>query len=212
VRLHTLDYRDSGMQGAPDNQHPDSLYQARLDDVARDLARVICKVRPHVVITHDAGGAYRHPDHVKVSQAVSHAWDQVGQARAFPELRADGYAPWRPSRLYYTAIPRSAVKWFVRLMRLLRRDPRHFGQNKDVDLTQAGVPDEQIHVRLDVGPYLTVKEQASTCHKSQGGEGATRFIPAFARRRLLRYEYFVQARPSGARSHQDLFAGLELDR
>src|SRR5512143_376893 len=28
VTLHTLRYRDSGMEGSPDNKHPDSLYQA----------------------------------------------------------------------------------------------------------------------------------------------------------------------------------------
>jgi len=199
INSHTLDYRDSGMQGAVDNQHPNSLYQADLDDVARDLVRVIRRVRPHVVITHDPSGGYFHPDHVKVNRAVDRAWELTG---------AEGDALWQPSRLYYTVIPRSTLKWFVRILRLLGRDPRHFGHNQDIDITQVGVPDEHIHVRLDIGPYLALKEQASACHRSQGGAGATRLFPAFARRRFMRYEHFVQAQPPGARPHQDLFAGL----
>jgi LmbE family N-acetylglucosaminyl deacetylase len=210
VHLRTLGYRDSGMEGAPDNQHPESLYQADLDQVACDLAREISLVRPHVVLTHDPTGGYFHPDHVRVNHAVRRAWARTGDANAYPMLRAEGYAPWQPARLYYTVIPRAALKGFLRLLRLLRRDPRHFGQNKDVDLTQVGVPDERIHVRLDVKPYVSLKEWASACHKSQGGAGALRAMPAFLRRRFMRYEHFVQAEPPGAGPHGDLFEGLDL--
>ena len=183
VSLRTLGYRDSGMEGAPDNRHPASLYQADLDQVARDLVCIISLVRPHVVLTHDPTGGYFHPDHVRVNHAARRAWAKTGDASAYPLLRADGFGPWQPERLYYTVIPRSALKWFLRILRLLRRDPRNFGQNGDIDLTQVGVPDEQIQVRLDVGPYLNVKEQAGACHKSQGG-GAVRVLPSFLRRRL----------------------------
>lgn len=209
VRLHTLPYRDSGMAGTPDNAHPDSLYQADLAQVASDLTQIIRKIRPHVIITHDPTGGYFHPDHVKVSQAVSLAWDQAGGPQAHPEWAAEGHAPWQPVRLYHTAIPRSTLKCFIRILRLLRRDPTRFGQNQDIDLTQVGVPDEQIHVRLDIGPFLRVKEQASACHTSQGGGGATSWLPGFLRHRLLSYEHFVQARPEGVRPHADLFDGLD---
>ena len=91
VHLHTLDYRDSGMQGAADNQHPHSLYQAALDGVARELVHVMRQVRPHVVLTHDPSGGYFHPDHIKVSRAVSRAWELAG---------SDGNASWQPSRLF----------------------------------------------------------------------------------------------------------------
>jgi LmbE family N-acetylglucosaminyl deacetylase len=198
------------MEGARDNRHPDSLYQADLDSVACDLVRVMREVRPHVVVTHDPTGGYFHPDHIKVNHAVRRAWDRVADVQAFPQFLSAGYAPWRPERLYYTVIPRSALKWFLRFLRLFRQDPRRFGRNKDIDVTQVGVPDEKIHVRLDVGPYLAIKERASACHKSQGGAGAFRAFPTRVRRRFMRYEHFVQARPSEARPHRDLFEGLGL--
>ena len=95
-------------------------------------------------------------------------------------------------------------------MRLLRRDPQRIGQNKDIDLTRVGAPEDQIHVRLDVGEYLAVKEKASACHTSQGGGRDLRWVPRIIRRRILRHEHFVQAYPKRARRHNDLFDGLDL--
>ncbi len=210
ARLRMLNYRDSGMQGISDNQHPESLYQADLDDVAQDLVSVMCEVRPHVVITHDPTGGYFHPDHIKVNRAVCRAWDKMTHSHATTEL-CDGIdGLWRPMRLYYTVIPRSALKWFVRVACLLRRDPSRFGRNNDIDLTRVGVPDDQIHVRIDVGSYVWIKEQASACHKSQGGAGALRVVPRLVRRHYMRCEYFVQAQPPMAQQHRSLFEGLEL--
>jgi LmbE family N-acetylglucosaminyl deacetylase len=205
VKLHMLDYRDSGMQGTLDNGHPDSLYQADLDDVARELTRVMCRTCPQVVITHDATGGYFHPDHMKVHQAVRRAWAFLAGTGGCPQSEAEGYETWQPGRLYCSVIPRSALKWFVLIMRLLGRDPRRFGQNQDVDLTRVGVPNDQIQVRLDVGRYVPVKEQASACHQSQGGGGAQRRLPGFMRRRFMRYEFFVQLEPPGAGPHSSLF-------
>jgi len=210
VHLHTFHYRDSGMEGAADNRHPESLYQADLDDVARDVASVIREVRPHVVITHDPTGGYFHPDHIKVNHAVLRAFDRAGDPEAYPELLAAGLHPWLPARLYYVVISRAYLRWFILMLRLRGKNPRRYGRNQDVDLTQVGVPNKMIHVRLDVSPYVTVKREASACHKSQGGGGAQRTLPRFLRQRALRYEYFIQAYPPGARRHKDLFEGLQV--
>jgi LmbE family N-acetylglucosaminyl deacetylase len=210
VRLHALDYRDSGMEGAPDNEHPDSLYQADLDEVAHKLARVMCRLHPHVVITHDATGGYFHPDHIKVHRAVRRAWDNLADTGGCSGPGDEDDNTWWPRRMYCSVIPRSALKWFVILMRLRGRDPRRFGQNQDVDLTRVGVPDDEIQVRLDVGRYVPVKEEAGRCHQSQGGGGAQRWLPRFMRRRFLGYEFFVQLEPPGAGPHSDLFEGLDV--
>ncbi len=209
VQLHRLDYRDSGMEGTPHNQHEDSLYQADLDEVAHELARIVGQVRPQVVITHDATGGYFHPDHIKLHQAVRRAWDDLHSNDIVPQPKAGGYQAWPPLRLYSIVIPRSALKWFIFLVRLRGRDPTRFGQNQDVDLTQVGIPDDQIQVRLDVKRYVPIKEQASACHRSQGGGGAQRWLPAFLRRRFMRYEFLMQLEPPGAAPHTDLFEDLD---
>lgn len=199
VQLHSLNYRDSGMKGADGNEHPDSLYQADLDAVAKDIVALIRQVRPDVVISHDITGGYFHPDHIKVSQAVSRAFDQM-----------DGDAS-RPERLYHTVFPRSQVVWLVRILRLLHllrvpgTDPTRFGDNGDIDLTHLGVPADEIHVWLNVGGYLTVKRRASACHRSQGGGVMPGFVPAALWRRFERYDAFSQVFPIPASPHHDLF-------
>lgn len=202
--LHLLDYRDSGMEGAADNQHPASLYQADVDEVAARVMRLIGELRPQVVVTHDPTGGYFHPDHIKTNHAVARAWSQMSEPGSGPP----GYTMWRPDRLYYGVIPRSQLRWMLYLLRLTGRDPKHFGQNHDVDLTSAGIEDRYIQVRLNVGAYLSYKEQASACHRSQGG-GAARHFPNFLARRAQRYEHFVQAYPLNGRRHADLFDGLD---
>jgi len=209
VHLHTLSYRDSGMEGAPDNKHPRSLYQADLDDVARELVQVIRRVRPHVVITHDPSGGYFHPDHIRVNHAVRRAWPRLADGAAYLGLNSENSQPWQPSRLYYAALARSSLRWYVWLLRLQGQDPKHYGRQRDVDLTQVGVPDRELHVWLDVEAYESVKLEAGACHRSQGG-GSTRWRmgPRWLTRRAMRYEVFVQAYPSGAHKHSDLFEGL----
>ena len=49
------------------------------------------------------------------------------------------------------------------------RNPRQFGRNKDIDLVQITQWETPVHARIDVRPYLEIKERASACHKSQGG-------------------------------------------
>lgn len=192
VRLHTLDYRDSGMAGASDNDHDASLFQASLDEVAQDIRALIEQVQPQVILSHDANGDYFHPDHIKVHQAVIKALADMPAASA--------------PRLYVSAIPSRQIEIGVRLLRLLGKDPTRLGDNNDMDLTRMGTPEAEIHVRLDVRRFLPIKEQASRCHRSQGGGAGPNWLPRFVMRWFLRYEYFVQVLPPGARPHDDFFA------
>ncbi len=203
ARLHLLGYRDSGMEGSPDNAHPDSLYKAPLERVVRDLVAVIRRIRPHVVITHDPTGWYFHPDHIKVHRAVQVAFGRAGD----PRFDVGGLPPWTPQRLYFPVTPRSSLRLWLWILRLQGKDPRRYGRNGDIDLTRVGVPDNWVHVRLDVGPYLKIKEAAGACHRSQGG-GTRRWMPRWLRRRSLRFEHFTQAYPQPPRRHRDLFEGV----
>ena len=86
-----LGYRDSGMAGSPDNQHPDSLAMAPLEQAAGRVVKVIRELKPEVVITHDPLGGYRHPDHIAVHRATVAAFKAAGDASMYPET------PGRPS-------------------------------------------------------------------------------------------------------------------
>jgi LmbE family N-acetylglucosaminyl deacetylase len=205
AHLHTLAYRDSGMAGAPDNQHPASLFQAPLDAVVGDLVRIIRETRPHVVITHEQGCGYQHPDHVKVSQAVARAWAAAADSAACPELAAAGLTPWAPARLYHLVVPRRVIRRFIRRLQARGQDPCRFGVNGDIDLTGLGTPDRAVHVCLDVRAWLPVKLEASACHRSQG---AGLHWPEFLGRWAMGFEHLVQVLPAGAQRHADLFEGV----
>lgn len=58
-------YRDSGMLGAPANDHPRAFIGADDELVAEQMACWIRRIRPDVVVVYDAGGTYGHPDHIK---------------------------------------------------------------------------------------------------------------------------------------------------
>src|SRR5579859_4448075 len=89
----TFGYRDSGMMGAADNQHADSLWNAPLEEVTQRVVEVMRHARPQVVITFNTFGGYGHPDHIKINQAT---------VAAFQQLQAE---PDHPQKLYYTTGP-----------------------------------------------------------------------------------------------------------
>jgi LmbE family N-acetylglucosaminyl deacetylase len=85
-------YRDSGMMGTPDNEHPESSWQAPLEVITEKVVEVMRRVRPQVVMTFNTFGAYGHPDHIKINQAA---------VAAFRQLQSE---PEHPEKLYYSAV------------------------------------------------------------------------------------------------------------
>ncbi len=203
-----LGYRDSGMAGSPDNQNPASLYQAPLTEVVGKIVASMRAHRPQVVMCDNQFGGYGHPDHIKLHQATVAAFAAAGDAAQYPEAGP----PWQPQRLYFTAFSPGLLKLMVRIMPLLRKDPRKFGRNQDVDLVQIVSWETPIHARVDVRPYLAIKDAASACHKSQGGDqDRFRWIPQFIQRRYWGSESFTRGIPApkpGAPAERDLFESV----
>ncbi len=81
-------------------RHPDGILENTLE-LRRELASVIRRHKPHVVVTIDPWRHYQfHPDHRAAGQA---ALDAVYAAREwfiFPEQLADGVDPWRVREVY----------------------------------------------------------------------------------------------------------------
>jgi LmbE family N-acetylglucosaminyl deacetylase len=203
-----LGYRDSGMAGSPDNQHPASLYQAPMDEVVGKIVASMRKHRPQVVICDNQFGGYGHPDHIKLHQATTRAFEIANDATQYPEAGP----PWQPQRLYFTAFSPGLLKLLVRLMPLFRQDPRKVGRNHDIDLVQIVSWETPIHARVDVRSYLEIKDKASACHKSQGGDqDSFKWIPQFIQRRYWGSETFTRGVPApepGAPVERDLFENV----
>jgi len=85
-------WRDSGMMGTAGNDDPRCFWRADVDQAARALLDVIGEVRPQVLVTYDANGAYGHPDHIQAHRVAWRAYELAG-----PDL-PDG-----PAKFYATA-------------------------------------------------------------------------------------------------------------
>jgi LmbE family N-acetylglucosaminyl deacetylase len=204
--VHFLDYRDSGMAGSSDNQHPLALAAQPVEAVAAKVATYLRRLQPQVVLTFDPIGGYHHPDHIAVHHATRRAFDLAGD----PAFQ-DGAAPFRPSRLYFHVIPMRFLRFALRLLPLIGSDPHHFGRNGDIDLTAiVADSDFPVHARINYRPVRAQKEAASACHASQLSGG-----PGFGPLRWARYllgstDYYMRAIPPA--DHQprekDLFAGI----
>ena len=71
-------WRDSGMMGTEGNDDPRCFWRADVDQAARALLDVIDEVRPQVVVTYDADGAYGHPDHIQAHRVAWRACELAG--------------------------------------------------------------------------------------------------------------------------------------
>lgn len=156
-----LGYRDSGMDGTPENEDARSLHRAPFDEVVAQLTAQIRDVRPGAVITFGADGIYGHPDHVAVHRAtvaaVKAAADD-GQPTGLGE-------PWRVPALYFSAVPRE------RIQAMADRSDGPFRQMSDEQLANLGTPDDEITTKVDVSQYRERKEQVIRAHQTQVGEG-----------------------------------------
>lgn len=166
--VHLLDYRDSGMSGSADNKNPEALINAPLDQVAKEIAEYIRRIKPQVILTFDPIGGYFHPDHIFVHQAATKAFYLAGD----PAFKSS-FPPYKPKKLYYHTIPRQLIRVYGRILRFAGKDPSKFGKNKDIDLTLIAGQDFPIHARINYASVKNKKIAAAACHASQGGAGLT---------------------------------------
>ena len=200
-----LGYRDSGMDGTPDNEHPRSLYQAPPNDVVARLVEIIREVRPDVVFTHDPTGGYGHPDHVTVHYRTVKAFEAAGDGAVLKEHMTTTHPAWTPKFLYYVCFPRSNFQNMWRRMTELGIEPPFASLEAD----KIGSPDEAVTTTLDVGLYFETKTASLACHRTQmNPDGPFRNLPPELMREIMGTEYFTLAVSQGEKRGEDLLAGL----
>lgn len=204
--VHFLDFRDSGMEGSPDNKHPQALAAADLDVVAAKIVGFMRSLCPQVVITFDPVGGYMHPDHIAIHKATVRAFHAAGDAGQFPsDLPA-----YQPTKLYYHTFPRGFLRMTVTLMKLLGKDPHKFGKNGDIDLVRVSGARFPVHASVDYRSVLEKKNLAVACHASQGGMRITVGALDFLRKIFGVSDQYMQAYPPPIKHHQkDLFEGTD---
>ena len=206
AKVHYLGYRDSGMSGSPENNHPQALVQAPVDEVAKKIALLIRNIKPQVIITFDPIGGYMHPDHIAVHNACVAAFKIAGDKA----IKLDNLSPFTPPKLYFHIFPRGLLKYFVKLMPLFGKDPSKFGKNGDIDLALIMNQDFPTHARINYRKVAEQREKASACHASQGGDRQSGYFLTWILRLLSTNESFMRAVPPPVKGHpeRDLFKGI----
>ena len=196
--LRFLGYRDSGMAGTVDNEHPDSLHQAPDEAVVSRLADIMRETQPNLVLTHDPSGGYGHPDHIAVCRHVTTAFRRV-YGREGIGTNATAMS------LYYVCFPRSNFRRMWREMLDLGITPPF----ASLDIDSLGTPDEEVTATVDVTEYVDVKIASLNCHRTQlDPNGPFAQLPEELSREYMRVEYFSLALPENAGPEHHLLEAL----
>ncbi|XVX21234.1 N-acetyl-1-D-myo-inositol-2-amino-2-deoxy-alpha-D-glucopyranoside deacetylase [Actinomycetota bacterium] len=107
-------YRDSGMAGSPAAQRPEAWVNADADEAALQVADVIQRVAPDLVVTYDATGGYGHPDHIQTHQVVRAALGALPDAGRPPMYAAVTPRSWaEQDRAWLAANIPAGLGWQV---------------------------------------------------------------------------------------------------
>jgi LmbE family N-acetylglucosaminyl deacetylase len=178
-----LDYRDSGMEGTPENDDPRALVRAPPDEVVAKLVVHLRAVRPATVVTFGPDGVYGHPDHLLVHRAATAAVHAAADPAFLPAVGD----PWRTPALYYQTTPRE------QLQALAQRPDGPLRDLSPERLARVGTPRAEITTVVDVSPHRAAKQRAIAAHRTQVGDGGP--LSGMPRERveaILSREHFVR--------------------
>ena len=207
---HTwLGFRDSGMVGTEDNEHPDAFAAVDLYLAAARLARLIRRLQPQVVVSDDEHGTYGHPDHVR-----AHRVTQRAVVMAADPWWDTGQDPWQVEKVYVHVLSRSRM-WRMHEVLTEAGVASPWGEEalagpEDLPF---GAADDAVTARIDVGDWLEVKREAMMQHRSQIGMDSFFFnLPDEHTRAAFGVEEFSlltgTAAPGVDGVEDDLFAGI----
>jgi LmbE family N-acetylglucosaminyl deacetylase len=190
-RVEFLGYVDSGMMGTPENDAPNSFWQADLDEAAGKLAAILTEESADVLTIYDDHGVYGHPDHIQVYRVGVRAAEMAGT-----------------QRVYESTGNRDAI-----LSGLLAARDMGVELPGDLDpdaFSEFGVTDDMITTVVDVTDFLEVKKASMRAHASQIAETSfflstpdEFFAQAFGQ------EWYIRQGPRPETRETSLFDGLE---
>ena len=190
-RLVRLGFRDSGMMGWAENEHPNAFWNQDPEVAALALVEVLRAERPHVIMTYNAFGFYGHPDHIQAHRVT---------------MAAIAHLDYEPT-VYFNAVPTAVMN---EMRARWRAEALERGEDFNDDMPDLSTPESEIAVTLDVKAFAGVKYDALAAHKSQIGEnnGWMKMGREGFQERMGR-EWFVRAtNPLGISDHaEDLFVG-----
>ncbi len=177
-RVVWLGYGDSGMTGWEQNDHPESFWQADVEDAAQRLAAVLDAESATTLVVYDWHGVYGHPDHIQVHRVGHRAAEIAGTPRVLE-----------------ATMDRDAMAAFADEVGGDDFDPNDPAD----DGNPFGTPAAELHYTVDVSPYIARKREALACHASQISDaGEMLRMPDNVFALAFGSEYFIEpTRPLG---------------
>lgn len=199
---------DGGQAVPPAEVRHDTFWAADLREASDELIAVIREVRPQVLVTYDEMGGYGHPDHIQAHRVATYG----SALAAAPSYRPDLGAAWDVPKIYWSAMPRSAIEAGIVAMREIGSD--FFGVDSADDMPFA-VPDEFLTARIDGMAWVEQKMAAMRAYVTQIAlDGPFFQLPDQLGPQVWGVEYYVLVKGSpgpidpGSGLESDLFAGL----
>ena len=204
--VYMLGYRDSGMPGRPSNSHPDAFTNANPDEAVGRIVEIIRRERPEVVLSYDESRGYEHPDHVRVHEWGTQAFEEAGD----PDKHKSRGDPWQPSKLYYFAT------FSKRRMQALHQAMLDEGKESPYEgwleeWEESGFRDPEITSRVDVGDYVELRTKALLAHATQIDPDSWWFaIPDDVIRKVYPWEDYtlISTTVDAPAPEDDLFTGI----
>ena len=185
-----LGYRDSGMDGTPDNENPASLSQAEPAKVETQISALLDELKPDIVFTHDPTGGYGHPDHLTVHRCTTAAIEMMTGDRP---------------HLYYVCFPQKNF-------RKLWQDMTDAGITPPfakVAFDSIGSPDDYVTTVKDVSAYVDIKKESLSSHQTQlYPNGPFSKMAPDVMTAWMSTEYFYLKRPDGDENQADILVDL----
>ena len=147
ARNEFLGYRDSGMMGTPENDHPDAFWQADVEEAAARLAAILREEGADVLTVYDDHGNYGHPDHIQVHRVGMRAGELAGTPR-----------------VYQATANRDQI---LRGMEALRAAGVAIPEGRARAMPEFGSPEALLTTAVDVRDVIGRKRAAMEAHASQ---------------------------------------------
>jgi N-acetyl-1-D-myo-inositol-2-amino-2-deoxy-alpha-D-glucopyranoside deacetylase len=188
-------FRDSGMAYDHDggvvpalDPPPGAFALVETEVAAEQLAAVIARERPQVVVGYEPGGGYGHPDHVQAHLVTM---------RAVELAVLDG---WRVPKVYWAVMPESLVRATWGTLAQAEGAGYH-GPDPGGRLPSEVVPDDQVTAAIDAMAFTPAKIAALRAHATQitvSPDGAFYALSNGVRRPVIGLEYYRLARGTPA--------------
>ena len=159
-----LGYVDSGMMGTPDNDAPDSFWQADFDEAVGRLVELVDEFHPQVMVSYNDFGGYGHPDHIRTALVAKGAFERAADHDRPPVKLYESTGGFsRRENVWQRARERGATGWW---------DPdenetpeqRAERQEHAAKMMAAAGPTT---TRIDVSDYIGAKYAAMREHVTQ---------------------------------------------